>query len=170
MAMLAKNTLKLGISLRQISNIILRRGMELRRVLRFRNWSTLMLRITGKLLFCESNDMFVPLPKLERKNLRFANVDEGVLRQYFRFNNLEQLERFSAAFRFPAKMITEKGERFHREEVILIGLYRLHSANNLSDPMYRTVFGFNTPTASKACAIIMKYMVNWWGYLVLDNL
>ena len=82
-----------------------------------------------------------PLRKLEPKKRTIDSFRDEEVHTYFRFRSKEQLRRLLVGFRFPKYMLTKDGHRFTSEEVMLIGLYRLHRPTTLSDAAFVEMFG-----------------------------
>ena len=88
----------------------------------------------------------------------------------FRFENKEQLNRLVTGFRFPTKMPGPQRHKFSGEEILLCGIYRLHSVNVLGDAGWVEVFGMVHSVASYACNLFFEFMWKWWSYLLFDHM
>ena len=111
-----------------------------------------------------------PLDQIKRTHVRIEHLEDADVPGLFRFDNKEQLQHLKKAFCFPERMETRSGHVFHGEEVLLAGLYRLHTPNVLGDAGWRAIFGFDQPTASRACAVFFVFMCKNWSYLLLDHM
>ena len=111
-----------------------------------------------------------PLPKIERKYRTIASFEDTDIRQLFRFESKEQLQKLLTGFRFPDKMPGMVRNKFSGEEVLLCGIYRLHSVNVLGDAGWQEVFGMTQSVASMACNLFFEYMWKWWSYLLFDHM
>ena len=111
-----------------------------------------------------------PLSKIGRLYPTISSFSDELVHDLFRFDSREQLRDLYRAFRFPFRFKTSTGQIFSGGEILLAGLFRLHAPNIQGDIGWRTVFGFDQPTTSKACAIFFDFMVANWGYLLQDNL
>ena len=111
-----------------------------------------------------------PLGQIQRRHATIDEFSNELVPDLFRFDNKEQLWHLLRAFRFPKRMETRSGHVFTGEEILLAGLYRLHAPNVQGDVSWRTLFGFDQPLTSKACAVFFSFMVRNWGYLLLDHM
>jgi hypothetical protein len=111
-----------------------------------------------------------PLDKILRINCRIDSFPDDMIPIMFRFDSKDQLRHLLRAFRFPEWFRTPSRHRFHCEEVLLAGLFRLHAPNVEGDGGWRYIFGYDQPTTSKVTNIFFLYMVKCWGYLLTDHL
>ena len=56
------------------------------------------------------------------------------------------------------------------DEILLAGLFRLHTPNRLGDASWRSVFGWLQPKASLAVSLFLQFMTANWLYLITDNM
>ena len=67
------------------------------------------------------------LRKIESKNRRIDDFPDDVINAHFRFKTKAALKELLTGFQFPEYLRSKRnGRKFHREEVLLCGLYRLH--------------------------------------------
>lgn len=111
-----------------------------------------------------------PLPKITRKGLRIADLKEEELHIHFRFRTKQQLYRLLDGFQFPDTMQAGKMRPFTREEVLLVGLYRLARPTRLVDAGFQFMFGFNEVEVSLAFQLFLNHLVDNWAYLLKDNM
>ena len=111
-----------------------------------------------------------PLPPIDRKFRTINSFEDTEIRQLFRFENKEQLNRLVTGFRFPTKMPGPQRHKFSGEEILLCGIYRLHSVNVLGDAGWVEVFGMVQSVASYACNLFFEFMWKWWSYLLFDHM
>ncbi len=117
------------------------------------------------------NSLNQPLPKILSRNRTINSFEDEEIPLYFRFANKDQLRALLKCFRFPTKkFVSASGHAFHREEVLLVSLYRLHAPTTLSDATYQHVFGLSTSRVSMCFNAFLKFMVINWSYLLLDNM
>ena len=112
------------------------------------------------------------LPPIQRRYRTIDSFEETDIRQLFRFETKDQLKRLVRGFRFPSEMRSEGqgGNKFTGEEVLLCGLFRLHSVNSLGDSSWQAVFGMVQSVASIACKLFFDFLWNWWSYLLFDHM
>ena len=60
--------------------------------------------------------------------------------------------------------------KFSGEEILLCGIYRLHSVNVFGDAGWVEVFGMVQSVASYACNLFFEFMWKWWSYLLFDHM
>jgi hypothetical protein len=87
----------------------------------------------------------------------------------FRFRSKADLKQVLHAFRLPA-VVHINGHTFHREELFLVSLYRLHSPNTIGDLCWPEVFHVNYTQVSMMFNYFIGFMCRHWEYLVTDNL
>ena len=129
-----------------------------------------MLAIRWKLLVRVPFQLHQPLTKIQRKHAKISYFSDELVHQLFRFDDRRQLRDLLAAFRFPPRFVCDSRHTFSGEEILLAGLFRLHAPNVLGDTGWRTLFGFDQPTASRACNLFFLFMVDNWAYLLQDHL
>lgn len=115
------------------------------------------------------------LTPIPRKNLRIHKLVENDVAVDFRFRSRDELHQLFNAFGFQEwyRYRDSKGKgghKFHGEEVLLCGLYRLHMPVIFGDAAWRTFFGFSYSRASKCFQIFCQHMKDNWAYLLLDNI
>ena len=110
-----------------------------------------------------------PLPPVHRKYRTIDSFDDTDIRQYFRFETKDQLHRLVTGFRFPEELRSGVGNKFSGEEILLCGIYRLHSVNALGDAGWQAIFGMVQSVATMACNLFFEYMWKWWSYLLFDH-
>ena len=87
------------------------------------------------------------------------------------FECRDQLHRLRRGLQFPDEMVYgSNGNKFSGEEILLCGIYRIHSVNNLGDARWLDIFGMVQSVCSFACKLFFEYMWTWWTYLVPDNM
>jgi len=110
-----------------------------------------------------------PLPLIGRTYRTIDSFEDTEIRQLFRFENKDQLHRLLIGFRFPKEIKSTVGNKFSGEEVLLCGIYRLHSVNVLGDAGWQAIFGMVQSVATMACTLFFEYMWKWWSYLLFDH-
>ena len=70
-----------------------------------------------------------PLTKIHRRNSYIDKYSPEECSSNFRFRDAAQLRRLYTVFRFPRFLRTPCRHVFSGEEVLLVGLYRLHAPN-----------------------------------------
>jgi hypothetical protein len=112
-----------------------------------------------------------PLPPIQRKYRTIDSFEETEILQLFRFESKDQLHRLFNRFRFPNEIKHgSQGNKFSGEEVMLCGIFRLHSVNTLVDTSWESIFGMLQSVASTACKLFFDCMWNWWSYLLFDHM
>jgi nuclease HARBI1 len=118
----------------------------------------------------ESAKLWQKLPKIKRTNIKISELSPNFVYTHFRFVNIAQLELLKEGFRIPNEMKASNGSKFTADELLLCGLYRLHYPNRFYDIGWVEIFGFDDATASKCFSLFLKFMIDNWSYLLLDNL
>ena len=111
-----------------------------------------------------------PLSRINRLYPSISDFSDELIHDLFRFDSGLQLRTIFKAFRFPKSFEHPNGYRFSGEEILMAGLFRLHAPNVQGDIGWRSVFGYDQPTTSMACAIFFDFMVQNWAYLLQDHL
>jgi hypothetical protein len=100
-------------------------------------------------LLCRKRAILTPDPKINMKIPPIVNVkitidslQDEFIPANFRFRNKEQLYRLLAGLEFADEYVDSVGNKFTSEEILLAGLYRLHSVNVLGDEGWMHVFGW----------------------------
>jgi hypothetical protein len=112
-----------------------------------------------------------PIPKVSncyagKRTINSFNSAEVPLK--FRFRSHAQLNRLIVGFQFPPYLYDKAGHKLSAEEVLLVGLYRLHAPNNLAD--LQEIFGMKLQRAGQCFHIFLNFMTKHWSYLLLDNM
>ena len=110
------------------------------------------------------------LPKIESKHVTIALLNEHDIPQHFRFKTKDQLYRLLHGFQFPHVMFGPSGHKFSGEEVLLLGLFRMHFPSYYNHFSYKELFGFDNQRASLAFKLFLRHLSENWGYLLLDNM
>ena len=111
-----------------------------------------------------------PLPPVNRMYRTIDSFDDTDIRQYFRFETKDQLHRLVTGFRFPEELRSGVGNKFSGEEILLCGIYRLHSVNSLGDAGWQASnLRYGTVRCNYACTLFFEYMWKWWSYLLFDH-
>ena len=85
---------------------------------------------------------------------QFADAD---IEANFRFRSKAQLYKFIECFQFPEWMRSSKSRNvFHREEVVLLGLFRMSYPNKEDSLAYKQIFGFKYHQVSKCFQVFIK--------------
>ena len=93
--------------------------------------------------FCARNDsVWYRFARRAPFHIGIDGLDDESIPSLFRYRNKEQLHRILTAFHFPNWIMDSQETKFTGEEVLLLGLYRLHAPNNYSDPAYRHLIGY----------------------------
>jgi hypothetical protein len=114
-----------------------------------------------------SPEFTIKLPSvvnLKRSINSFNDTDIPIL---FRFRDKSQLHRLIAGFNFPDSS-SIGGYRFSGEELLLCGLYRLHSPNTLGDLNWQNLFGWTQSKRSYGFKEFLNVMKKKF-YLVTNN-
>jgi hypothetical protein len=120
--------------------------------------------------YCVPVEEFLrPIPKLKSRNRTINSFEDHEIAQYFRFQSKEQLHALLDGFQFPEIIKLKTRNVFHREEFLLVSLYRLHRPSVLNDGSFREIFGFDYHKVSKCFNAFVDFMVIHWGYILLNN-
>jgi hypothetical protein len=111
---------------------------------------------------------FEPLPPIVNRNRRIDSFEDYEIPLLFRFRSKSQLHRLYVGFEFPENIVIA-GYHFSGEEVLLAGLYRLHSVNVLGDAGWVATFGWSQAKCSFAFIAYTRHMANYLN-LITDNL
>jgi hypothetical protein len=111
----------------------------------------------------------MPLRRIVSRQRMIDSFHDDEIPLYFRFRSKEQLHKLLQCFQFPEFMKSDDGHIFHREEVLLIGIYRLSHLSCTDDPVYSELFGHDGIRVSKIFKIFLNFMVDNWGYIILNN-
>jgi hypothetical protein len=111
----------------------------------------------------------LPLRKIVSRQRTIDSFEDSEIPIYFRFRSKEQLHKLIKCFQFPEFFTPDDGHVFHREEVLLFGIYRLSHLSSLYDPAYVELFGHDGIRVSKIFKLFINFMVDNWGYILLDN-
>ena len=139
---------------------------EARLVSFMRSFIILHLRLTT----VQREALHAHLPKIESKQVTIDSIPENDIPQQFRFKSKDQLYRLLRGFQFPDVMYGPSGHKFSGEEVMLLGLYRLHFPSYYNHFSYKELFGFDNQRASLAFKLFLRHISLNWGYLLLDNM
>ena len=127
-------------------------------------------------LYKRKHDILTPdnrinhkIPKIINNHLTIDELEEVNIMQNFRFRNKDQLHRLHIGLKFGEIYRDDVGNVFSGEEILLAGLYRLHSVNILGDEGWMSLFGWRQPRASSACSIFFEFMITNWIGLINDN-
>lgn len=121
-------------------------------------------------LFIPSNILWRTLPRIQRRLLRIRDLVDENIDSHFRFESKIQLERIFHSFKFPETFVCTHGSKFPGELVLLVGLYRLHSPNLLSDECWSTFFGLSYQNVSVCFNLFISFLITNWSYLLFDNI
>jgi hypothetical protein len=111
------------------------------------------------------------LPRIRNLRRTIDSFSDEEIPLYFRFRNKEQLHRLMRGFRIPMQIkLPKTGNIFEGEEVLLIGLYRLHRPTTLSDGSFKLIFGMGHTAVSMAFNAFLDFMEDRWSYIIMDNL
>lgn len=116
-----------------------------------------------------NNSFYLPLPLIANKHVTIDSLSDFQICEWFRFRNKDQLHRLYAGFRFPMRFKIN-GYVFSGEEILLCGLFRLHSVNTFGDSSWISVFGWDQPQASHAFKLFLNYLACNWLYLINDHI
>jgi hypothetical protein len=111
-----------------------------------------------------------PLPRVHRTNISIDELTPEDIPGAFRFANAQQLRRLLIGFQFPDSFTAPNGSVYSGEEVLLCGLFRMHSPCALSHPGWKSLFGFCEKRASECFGLFLRFMMANWAYLLLDNI
>ena len=89
----------------------------------------------------DPTDLNSRIPRILNLNRTIDSFLDSNIPIYFRFRNKEQLKRLIVGFRIPDFVYVAETHKFSAEEILLIGLYRLHVPNTLGDAVWQHVFG-----------------------------
>jgi hypothetical protein len=111
-----------------------------------------------------------PLPRIPRRRRTIDSFGDDEVPSYFRFQSKEQLHRLLHSFQFSGRLFRAKnGQVFDGEEVLLLGLYRMHRPTSILDGCFKAIFGFGPESVSHVFRCFLEHMLNW-EYLLFDNL
>lgn len=110
------------------------------------------------------------LPRIQRRYRTVDSFEDEEIPIYFRFRSKDQLRLLKECFQFPEEMRTTQRHRFYGEEVLLVGLDRLHAPTTLVDSGFRELFGMTPDQVSLCTKLFLRHMVDNWKYLLFDNM
>jgi hypothetical protein len=128
-----------------------------------------LLKIRNQVACVTYNVYDIPLKIVERKFITIDKLDNDLISEYFRFKSKNDLHRLYAGFKFNESYVYSS-HKYSGEEVLLVGLYRLHSPNTTGDYVYRSMFGLYYQRVSECFLLFLKHMYQNWSYLLFDNL
>ena len=67
-------------------------------------------------------------------------------------------------------MRSTSGHKFSGDEVLLVGLYRMHRPTCLADACWKELFGMNYSRVSTCFRLFITHLCRNWQYLLTDNL
>ncbi len=127
-----------------------------------------MLKVEAIKLTHYNLDYFLPLPKIRHKNITIDGLSEHTADSEFGFSKGE-IKRMRNGLRMPAIFI-RNGCKFTADEILLCGLYRIHTPNFVDKQQWVLIFGWLQSRASLAFKLFWTFMMQNWVYLITDNL
>jgi hypothetical protein len=122
-----------------------------------------------KLMYGNVQKLNEKLEKIVSRNRTIDSFADEDIPLYFRFRSKQQLHRLKQGFHFPATFRCSSGHAFTADEVLLVGLYRLHRPTTLGDACWKEVFGFSYTRVSLCFKLFITFMHQRWSYLLTDN-
>jgi hypothetical protein len=115
-------------------------------------------------------DSLLPLPKIENKHLTIANLCDNDIPANFRFKDKNQLNSLLIGLKFHEIYIEGPSYfKYTGEEILLAGLFRMHSINVFGDESWTSLFGWSQPRASVAFNHFLNHMQAYY-YLIESNI
>jgi hypothetical protein len=115
-------------------------------------------------------ELFNALPKIRKLTVTIDSFDDEEIPIYFRFDNKDQLRRLVSGFKFPIEFKLKYGHKFTGEEVLLVGLYRLHRPTSILDACWKHRFHLSYSQVSKVFTCFIEYMTSNWEHLLTNNM
>ncbi len=128
----------------------------------------LILRREAYILCHFAVEYFIPLPKVVDKKISIAGITSETCETMFGFTK-GQLLRMRLNLSIPETFISNRCS-FTGDEILLAGLFRLHSPNFFCHSMWRDTFGWLQPRASLAFKLFCEFFYENWIYLITDNM
>jgi hypothetical protein len=91
-------------------------------------------------------------------------VDDDI-RELYRFESKQQLYDLLEGFQFPETLRSKNGNVYTREEVLLLGLYRLHFPNKFTHYHYKVEFGMDNQRASECFSVFLDHQFYIYIYI-----
>ena len=111
------------------------------------------------------------LPRIRNLRRTIDSFSDEEIPVYFRFRSKEQLHRLMRGFQIPMQVkLPKTGNVFEGEELLLIGLYRLHRPTTLSEGGFKLIFGMGHTAVSMAFNAFLDFIVDKWSYIITDNM
>ena len=114
--------------------------------------------------------MNATLTKIESKKRTIDSFADEDIPINFRFRTKQQLYDILNGFQFPEFVKSEERCVFHREELLLVSLYRYRRPSSTTDIAFKEIFGFRQSRVSIAFRTFVNFLIRNWSYLLLDNM
>lgn len=128
-----------------------------------------LVTMRNEISFIKYDILNNPLPVINRKYLTIDQLDDDIISEYFRFKSKSDIHRLFNGFQFQMQY-SYGSHKYSGHEVLLVGLYRLHSPNTTGDYVYRNMFGLYYQRVSECFLLFLKHMCEHWSYLLFDNM
>lgn len=103
-----------------------------------------------------------------QRRIRINDFEETLLHATFRFRTHHQLRRIIQCLNIPNVVRLDDGSLTTSEEMLLVSLYRLHLPLTYAECQEK--FGINYATCSRIFNFFITFLVEHWGYLLVDNM
>lgn len=125
----------------------------------------LLSQIYLKLAFYDDSEI---TSRHHRRNIRLTDYLESDLHILFRFRTHNQLERLITCLDMPQLVKLDNNVLVTNVEIVLVSLYKL--AFPTTNEKVGRFFGMESTLCSRIFNFFIRYLVENWGYLLLDNL
>jgi DDE superfamily endonuclease len=116
----------------------------------------------------EKNAHLARPPRIWLPRRTIVSFDVHLIPDLFRFRSHEQLHRLLRALHLPDTIRFGRRSRCSGEELLLVGLHRLCSRNDLAD--MQSTFNREITQLSRMFRVFVSYMVNTFRHLLHDDL